>query len=269
MTGKRFIRTFKRTGQYLTLALALVFTFSSPIMAQAATAAVIRIAVLDTGIDAAHPALSGKIVASINFTDSGTENDILGHGTHVAGIIVSNVRNVEILNVKVAGDNGITDQETLAKGIVWSVENGARIINISLTVKGPSEDLDKAIARARANGITVIAAAGNNGTATPSYPAAHPDVISVGATDSQGKIAVWSNGGATVNATAPGVNILSAIPGGKWGVKSGTSQAAAWTTASIAAGLQDPTPPDCRGRWTHPATGFLSVDAHSQAISSA
>jgi len=240
MTGKQTGRAISKAAWRLALtavlALTLGLTFSTA-AAQAATPAIIRIAVLDTGIDAAHPALAGRVVASVNFTGSGTETDVLGHGTHVAGIIATNARNVEILNVKVADDGGVTDGETLARGIVWAVENGARIINISLTVREPAVDLERAVAEATANGIMIIAAAGNEGAAAPSYPAVYPGVISVGAADYHGRIAAWSNGGAAVSTTAPGVNILSAIPGGRWGVKSGTSQAAARVTASIAATL--------------------------------
>jgi thermitase len=239
MTG---IRTGRATGKAaLRLALTVVLALTlGPIFSttniQGATPA-IRVAILDTGIDAAHPALAGRVVASVNFTGSGTETDVIGHGTHVAGIIASNAGNVEILNVKVADDSGVTDHETLTKGIVWAVENGAKIINISLTVREPGSDLERAVAEALATGIIVVAAAGNQGADAPSYPAAYPGVISAGATDSQGKIAVWSNGGTAVSTTAPGVSILSAIPGGGWGVKSGTSQAAARVTASIAARL--------------------------------
>jgi len=232
-------KTIKTTARNLALVavLALGLTLSTAVTVQAAGQTTVRVAVLDTGIDITHPALNGKVVASVNFTDSGTATDVQGHGTHIAGIIASNAGNAEILNVKVAGDNGITNPETVAKGITWAVENRARVINISLAVKETNENLEKAVALAIERGVIVVAAAGNNGDAAPVYPAAYTGVTSVGATDNQSRVVSWSNGGAAVSATAPGVNILSTLPGGEWGVKSGTSQAAAQVTASIAARL--------------------------------
>ncbi|MEW6143373.1 MAG: S8 family serine peptidase [Chloroflexota bacterium] len=236
------LKAIKRATRNLVLVAVIVLglTLSAAATVQAAApAAAVKVAVLDTGIDATHTALNGRVTASINLTDSRTETDVQGHGTHIAGIIASNAGNVEILNIKVAGDNGITSPETIAKGIIWAVENGARIINISLAVKETSEDLEKAVALAIEKRIVVVAAAGNSGAAAPAYPAAYPGVVSVGAVNSQGKITAWSNGGTAVSTTAPGVNILSTLPGGEWGVKSGTSQAAARVTASIAAGLSN------------------------------
>ncbi|MCX8126559.1 MAG: S8 family serine peptidase [Dehalococcoidia bacterium] len=199
--------------------------------------ATVKVAVLDTGVDVTHFALKGRVIASVNLTDSETESDVNGHGTHVAGIIVSNSTNVVILNVKVACDSGVTTPGTIAKGIIWATENGARIINISLTVSQANDDLKKAVSLAINRGIVVVAAAGNDGAASPAHPAACPGVISVGATDDKGNIAVWSNGGSAVSVVAPGVDVVSTIPGNSWGKKSGTSQAAALVTAKIAANL--------------------------------
>ncbi len=104
----------------------------------------ILIAVLDTGINHNHPVLAGKVVASINFSNSPTIDDRNGHGTHIAGIIAASPNtmagiiglayNASILNVKVANDNGSAEAANVARGIIWAVDQGARVINVSLTI---------------------------------------------------------------------------------------------------------------------------------------
>ena len=99
----------------------------------------IRVAVLDTGIDSTHPALSGKVVASVSFTENPVAYDLNGHGTHIASIIAASpgrfagiiglAYNSRLMNVKVANDDGFSNASTVAKGIIWAVENGANVIN--------------------------------------------------------------------------------------------------------------------------------------------
>ena len=108
----------------------------------------ILIAVLDTGIDLQHEDLADKVVANVNFADSPTTDDLYGHGTHIAGIIAASTDNgfgiagvvpsCHLLNVKVADDNGRCNSSTVAEGIVWAVDNGAKVINMSLTLTKPA-----------------------------------------------------------------------------------------------------------------------------------
>ena len=133
----------------------------------------ILIAVLDTGIDLQHEDLADKVVASVNFTDSPTVSDVYGHGTHVAGIIAASADNdfgiaglapdCRLMNVKVANDRGLTDAATVAKGIVWAIDNGAKVINLSLTIPEPTQSLEEAVDYAWSKGAVIIAAAGNDG----------------------------------------------------------------------------------------------------------
>jgi len=113
----------------------------------------ILVAILDTGIDQTHEDLVDKVIANVNFTDSSTTDDIHGHGTHIAGIIAAAddagitglAYNSSLMNVKVAKDDGSVDPVTLAKGIMWAVDNGANVVNISLTITKPSPTLEDAL----------------------------------------------------------------------------------------------------------------------------
>ncbi len=201
------------------------------------------VAVLDTGIDQTHEDLAGKVISNTNFTQSPTVDDVHGHGTHMAGIIAAAENtigitglayNVSLMNVKVARDDGISDSETVAKGIVWAVDNGAKVVNISLTITKPSLALENAVNYAWDKGAIIVAAAGNNFGSTPVYPAAYPNVIAVAATDKDDRLPRWSNRGDWVSLGAPGVDIYSILPGNGYGYKSGTSPAAAMVSGEAA-----------------------------------
>ncbi len=203
----------------------------------------VLVAILDTGIDQTHEDLVDKVIANVNFTDSQTADDIHGHGTHIAGIIAATADdagitglayNSSLMNVKVAEDNGSVDPATVAKGIMWAVDNGANVVNISLTITKPSSTLENAVNYAWDKGAVIIAAAGNNFSSTPAYPAAYPNVIAVAATDKDDRLPRWSNRGDWVSLAAPGVDIYSTLPGDDYGYRSGTSQAAALVSGEAA-----------------------------------
>jgi len=194
------------------------------------------IAVLDTGIDKDHQELSSHIVAEINFTDSPTSRDVYGHGTHIAGIVVASsgdtgtaatVSGFRLMNVKVADDQGGCRAEAVAEGIVWAVENGANIINISLELKEPSAALQEAIEYAWSRGAIIIAAAGNDGSELPTYPAYYENCIAVAAVTEDDRLVPLSNHGDWVDVAAIGLNIFSTLPDNSYGYKTGTSFAAA------------------------------------------
>lgn len=195
------------------------------------------VAVLDTGIDADHEDLSGRVIAEINLTDSPTARDVNGHGTHVAGIIAAHSGNgigiagitqqVKLLNVKVADDFGVCKPGVVAQGIMWAVDNGASIINVSLEFRESSVLLERAVDYAWSHGALVVAAAGNDAAAEPIYPACYENCIAVGATGRYDELAPLSNYGDWVDVVAPGHDIYSALPGNKYGYETGTSFAAA------------------------------------------
>ena len=195
------------------------------------------VAILDTGIDQNHEDLTGKVVASINFTQSPTADDLYGHGTHIAGTIAASADNAvgitgaaydcSLMNVKVAEDDGTCTSGTVARGIIWAVDNGAKVINISLTFTEPSLILENAVNYAWDKGAVIVAAAGNSFSSTPVYPAAYSKAIAVAATDKGDHSPSWSNHGDWVSLSAPGINIYSTLPNDSYGYKSGTSSAAA------------------------------------------
>src|SRR3989344_3023584 len=182
----------------------------------------VKIAILDTGIDQNHEDLAAKIVANQNFTTSPTVDDKYGHGTHVGGIaaaITDNGTGVaglgynsSLINVKVLDDNGSGYYSWIANGIIWATDNGAKVINMSLGGSSGSSTLQSAVNYAVANGVVVVAAAGNSGNSSPTYPAYYPGVIAVAATDSADAKASWSSYGSWVDVAAPGVNIYSTFP---------------------------------------------------------
>ena len=186
----------------------------------------ITVAVLDTGIARDNSDLADRVISRVNFTDSPTEDDIYGHGTHLAGTIVSIAPQCQLMSVKVAGDSGRCRASVVARGIIWAADNGAEVINMGLCVKS-SLDLERAINYAWERGTILIAAAGNSGSSSPVYPAWYADCIAVAATDKNDCIALLSNHGDWVDVAAPGYKIYSTLPHNSYGYKSGTSSASA------------------------------------------
>ena len=203
----------------------------------------VLVAVLDTGIDSSHEDLNGQVVAEANFTDSPTPGDVHGHGTHIAGIIAAKNNDIGIigmapdsrlLNAKVADDMGRCRASALAEGIVWAVDNGASVINISVEIRGTSSELEKAIDYAWSEGSLVVAAAGNDGNDSPVYPAGYDNCVAVAATNQDDGLAVLSNHGDWVDVAAPGFGIYSTLPDDGYGLKTGTSFACAYVSGMAA-----------------------------------
>ena len=207
----------------------------------------VLIAILDTGIDQEHEDLAGMVIASVNFSESQTASDVNGHGTHIAGIIAAATNNgigvagiapkARLLNVKVADDNGVVWPSAVAKGIIWAVDNGAKVINMSLVIPTSSPALEQAIDYAWSKGVVLVAGAGNGIKSIPMYPAYYTKVIAVAATDVDGNVWAKSNYGDWVDVYAPGVEIYSTLPGDNYGYQSGTSMATAYVSAVAALAL--------------------------------
>ena len=225
-----------------------------------------RVAVVDTGIAGNHPDLESRIVAQKDLVhnDRVAEDDAAGHGTHVAGTVGAETNNAEgvaatcpgcKLLVAKSGNVRVLYDSDIVQGIYWSVDNRAKAINLSLGSEGKSRILEHAVDYAWDNGVVVVAAAGNENTDRPSYPAAFRHVISVSATDQADMKARFSNYGTTVDVAAPGVSILSTVPGDGYGRKSGTSMASPHVAAL--AGLlasQNLSAPEIRRRIQRTAT---------------
>ncbi|MGA2670384.1 MAG: S8 family serine peptidase [Dehalococcoidia bacterium] len=186
----------------------------------------IIVAVLDTGIDEDNQDLAGKVVAEVNLSDSPTSDDLCGHGTHMAGTIAAIAPGCRLMNVKVADDVGKCEPSVVARGIIWAVDHGAKVINLSLSMTA-SADLGEAVNYAWSQGAIIIAAAGNKGTSEPSYPAYYDNCLAVAGTNENNSLALLSSYGDWVDVAAPGFNIYSELPHNQYGYKTGTSAAAA------------------------------------------
>jgi thermitase len=201
------------------------------------------VAVLDTGIDINHRSLKGKVIESTSFTTSTGIDADRGHGTHIAGIIAGAADDVDtagiaynarLLDVKVAENDGSTDAQKVARGIIWAANHGAKVINISIVINQPYPFLEYAVDYAWKKGCVIVAAAGNSASSTPVYPASYPNVIAVAATDKNDLLARWSNRGDWISLAAPGVDIYSSLPDNNYGYKSGTSFSAALVSGEAA-----------------------------------
>jgi subtilisin family serine protease len=187
------------------------------------TAGTQTIGVLDTGVDAGHPDLVGHLLPGYNtFNTALPPNDGDGHGTAVTGIIAAGTSNgigvagvawnAKVRPVKVLDDGGSGDDSNLINGINWAVKNGVRVINMSLGGEGDNPVLHQAIQNAVNAGVVLVAAAGNTGSSDLHYPAAYPEVLSVGATTSAGVLTSFSTWGDSVDIAAPGYDITSTAP---------------------------------------------------------
>ncbi|MFF2887751.1 S8 family peptidase [Paenibacillus sp. NPDC057967] len=194
------------------------------------------IAVLDTGVQSSHPDLQGKLLSGTNIVDKNkAPDDDVGHGTHVAGIIGASVNNGEgvagiswynkIMPVKVLDSSGAGSTYSVAQGIIWAVDNGAKVINMSLGNYAQADFLHDAIKYAYERDVVLIAASGNDNTERPGYPAAYPEVFAVAATNNNKEKASFSNYGDYIDVAAPGDSIASTYPGSQYAALSGTSMA--------------------------------------------
>ncbi len=196
----------------------------------------IIVAVIDTGVDVNHSLLKNRLVQGYDVIDDDlTVVDDNGHGTHVAGIIaLSTPKNVKIMPIDVFGKEGALDS-SIVSGIYYAVENGAKVINLSLGGYGMNSYLQKGIQYARNNGVMIVAASGNEAhDVKHDYPAAFKEVITVGATNNSGNLLYYSNFGEAIDICAPGEKIVSAYLDEGTESLSGTSMAAPFVSATAA-----------------------------------
>jgi thermitase len=215
------------------------------------------IAIVDTGIDLTHPDLicAGKLTtARWNFVaGNNTPNDDNGHGTHVAGIAAACGNNgigvagvaweARLMPVKVLDSSGSGYYSDVAAGIIYAVDNGARVVNLSLAGASSSTTLANAVQYAHGHGVLVVAAAGNcaqggsqcgNLSNPIMYPGAYPTVLAVAATDSGDNWGSFSEHQPYVGVAAPGVSIYSTLRGGNYGTMTGTSMATPYVSGLAA-----------------------------------
>jgi subtilisin family serine protease len=198
------------------------------------------VAIVDTGIALDHPDLADKLVPGINFVTPGQPpQDDNGHGTHVAGIVAAATNNgqgiagvdweARLMPVKVLDASGGSDVVRVAQGMVWAVDQGARVLNLSFSGVEPSAALTEAVQYAQSRGVLVVAEVANNGRAEPSYPAALDGVLAVGPLARNEQPLQGANSGSYVAVAAPAEQIAStfwdATAGNVYAVASTPSQA--------------------------------------------
>ncbi|MBT2480951.1 type VII secretion-associated serine protease mycosin [Streptomyces sp. ISL-94] len=215
----------------------------------------VRVAVIDTGVDRANPQLSGALdtAAGKDFIDpkggDGT-NDTVGHGTKVAGLIgarpqagtgfVGLAPEATIIPIRQNDGQGKGNAKTLSEAIDHAVAKGAQVINISQDTDVPlsaDSDLGKSVQKAIDAKVVVVASSGNDGLSgekRKTYPAAFPGVLAVGASDRNNERAAFSQPGDFIGVAAPGVDMVSTVPGFGQCIDNGTSFSAPYV-AGVAA----------------------------------
>ncbi len=206
----------------------------------------ITVAVIDSGIDFTHPELDdGRVRTDIDRDFVNNDDDAMddnGHGTHVAGTIAAEANNgvgvsgvmwqAQLLPLKVCDSHGSCPAAAIADALYYAANHGARVVNMSLG-GGCSAVIADAVNYAYYDkGVVVVASAGNSGGSV-GYPARFDAAISVGATDYRDRQAYFSNYGDYLDVVAPGVTILSSVPGAGYEAFSGTSMAAPHVTGVV------------------------------------
>ena len=203
----------------------------------------VKIAVLDTGIDMEHTDLDANLKGGANMIGGSSYDDDNGHGTHCAGIIAAENNDfgtvgvayaADLYAVKVLDSTGSGYYSQIISGIDWAISNDMDIISMSLGGSTGSTTLQSAIARAYNAGIVIVAAAGNNGTSSISYPARYTQAVAIGAVNSSDVRASWSNYGSQLDLVAPGVSIYSTYYGNSYATLSGTSMATPYAAGMFA-----------------------------------
>ncbi|WP_030693276.1 type VII secretion-associated serine protease mycosin [Streptomyces globisporus] len=265
----------------------------------------VRVAVIDTGVDDVNPQLRTAVDAKAGKDylkpdkknpSYGDENrgktdgtvDEVGHGTKVAGIIAARPRKgtgfvglapeATVIPIRQNDEKNSGKSDTMAQAIDYAVLKGAQVINISQDTTqplGPDSPMAKAVARAVEKDVVVVASAGNDGmdgALKKTYPAAFPGVLAVASSDRNNERAAFSQSGPMVGVAAPGVDIVSTVPGGGQCVDNGTSFSAPyvagvavllrakypeWSAAQVVARIEQTAVRSINGRDDHVGWGVV------------
>jgi subtilisin len=223
----------------------------------------VRVAVIDSGVDSAHPAINGRVSAYCAVTMNGAtpvfdlapHGDVYGHGTACAGTVLSLAPEAEIVSVRVLGQDLKGTGAAFAAGVRWSIDQGIEVANLSL---GTTRREFYALLHELADSawfadITLVTAANN--MPIPSFPSMFPSVISVASHDGQDPLCFYVNPRPPVDFGARGVNVRVPWKDGGWATMTGNSFAAPHMTGLVAL---------IRGK--HPDLTPLQIKALLQAL---
>lgn len=215
-----------------------------------ATGQMVKVAVIDTGVDFNHPDLKHALAHGVNLLQRGTLPwDDNGHGTHISGTIAAAAAGSQgiwgtapgtvIVPVKAFDRNGTAYISDIIEGIEWCMRHGIRLINMSFGMKHSSRAFREAVRNASRRGAIIVASAGNDGKRKGrlDYPAQYPAAIAVGSTARKGRIAHFSNRSGRVQLYAPGKKIMSTWLNKGYAVLSGTSMSTSHVSGAIALAL--------------------------------
>ena len=204
------------------------------------------VAVLDTGVDSLHPDLQANVLPGTSVLDGGDgTTDVNGHGTAMAGIVAADTDNgvgiagvgydgVSVMPVTVLDEDGTGQDSDIISGVVWATDHGADVILMAFSSPSFSPSLQAAVDYAWERGVVLVAATGNDGTSTATYPAGDQGVIGVSGTDRDDTLVASSNHGPAAFLAAPGAEIMTTQADGGYGSVSGTSAAAAAVAGAAA-----------------------------------
>jgi hypothetical protein len=248
-----YVKTIHRVGEYTTTETPWASAIRAP---QAWTqfdtrGASVRIGIIDSGVDGTHPDLASNIRGGWDFVDQDADpSDPNGHGTHVAGIVLSVAPDADLHAYRVLDQRGRGSVAAIIQALEKSVDDGMHVVNMSLgsDIGSPFDPVSQAVDQAVRMGVVVVVSAGNSGYLNPSgdpnsfrnngsltigSPGSAADAITVGSASLTGQISAFSSKGPAMvdfhpkpDVVAPGEDVLSAIPGGGRATKSGTSMAA-------------------------------------------
>jgi subtilisin family serine protease len=203
------------------------------------------VAVIDTGVDSTHPLLARSVVPrgfnfltntantldvaqNVDTNGNGEIDQLFGHGTLVAGLVLRVAPDARIMPIVAMDSDGYATIFRLAQGLYHALDNGAHIANVSMGMEADPPLLRDVIADVESQGLIVVASAGNRANSNPDYPAGTSSLgtLAVAATTDNDVRAEFSNYGPWVSLSSPGVDVVSTVPGGGYGVASGTSLSA-------------------------------------------
>jgi subtilisin family serine protease len=235
-----------------------------------ATGKGVKVAIIDTGVDLMHPAIRHSIVGGWDFIANdavpadqrdfidndrdGRVDEAFGHGTHVAGIVHLVAPDAQLLIVRVLDADGRGDIVNVTAGVRWAMEQGARVINLSLGSTERSDALQNVLEEAENAGVVVTSTAGNWGTdKNVDFPGRSTHTMCIAAVDANNNGASFSSYGSDIELSAPGVAVRSPYPGGGYRLWSGTSMSAPFVAGTAALLIEK-----------HPNWGLAQTEARIQ-----